>query len=77
MLSPFQLLRPRGLYACQALLSIGISKQEYWTGVGCHFLLQMKGTENLKEKKTFGIQSKAIDSKNKHIHTYIYIYVYI
>ena len=27
--------------AYQAPLSIGFSRQEYWSGVGCHFLFQM------------------------------------
>ena len=28
------------IVACQACLSMEFSRQEYWSGVGCHFLLQ-------------------------------------
>ena len=49
-LSHVRLLGPCGLtVACQAPLSMGFSRKN--TGVGCHFLLQLKGCKQGKKEK--------------------------
>ena len=78
-LSHVQLFATLWTVACQASLSMGFSRQEYWSG------LPFPSPGDLPnpgiEPGSPTLQADALSSeppgKHIYIHTYIYIYIYI
>ena len=53
--------------AYQAPPSLGLSRQEHWPGVGCHFLLQCMKVKSISHRKVQKSNDLAIDFKGSEV----------